>query len=251
MKHSITLLMSIFLFLSFASSCAVENGVKKEEKIRATENMGISLVREGKLRAGLQHLLDAVKLGSENPDLYHELAKVYFDLGEYDLSLANFKKALALRPQFSEALNNMGVLYVKLDELDKALDCFQQAAKDLLYRTPYYAYHNIGSVYYKKGDYSAAIENYKKALSLAPNYVEVYYDLAAAYEALNQLEDAISAYEKAIQLDPKFWSARFNLGKLYLRLGREEEAEEELEAVIKADPRGAMAKDAKRLLSGE
>ena len=78
------------------------------------------------------------------------------NIEEYDLALRHYNKAMKLRPNFSEAVNNMGTLYSRMKEWDKALECFQQAASDILYKTPHFAYHNIGLVYFYKGDYAKA-----------------------------------------------------------------------------------------------
>ena len=244
------ILIIFTLFSLLYAGCATDRGAGNAEKARALKGMGVSLILQGNLRAGLEQLLKAVELSPDDPDLHYEMAKVYYDLGEYQLSLEQFKKTLALRPDFSEALNSMGVLYVRMREWDLAISCFQKAANDILYKTPHYAYSNMGSVYLRKGDYQRAIKNYLEAVRIAPSYVVAYYDLASAYEAINSLEEAVSAYEKAVSLDPEFWSARFKLGKLYLSLDRPDDASAELEAVIGHDPRSPMAKEAKKLLEG-
>lgn len=237
------ILMAFFLF----TGCAADrtNGL---EKARALENMGTSLVLQNRYRAALEQFMKAVKIDPENPELHHNLALVYQELGEYNLSLQHFQKALALNPHFPEALNNMGVLYVQLKEWDRALQCFQDAADDILYKTPYFAYHNIGSVYFHKGQYLKAIENYQKALAVEPSYLQAYYDLASAYEAIHRDEEAIQTYHQILRIDPQSWDAHLDLAKLYIRLNRHQEAVKELETVIQQDPRSPMAEEAKRLL---
>ena len=51
-----------------------------------------------------------------NPELSHEIALAYRDMGQYDLSLQYFQKTFRLNPDFPEARNNLGTLYILLKE---------------------------------------------------------------------------------------------------------------------------------------
>ena len=247
LKKGILFILPILIFLFLVAGCA---GSMKERKEKATtmQDMGRSLVAQGDSREGLAYLMKAAENDPDNPDIEHDLALVYQDIEEYDLALRHYKRAIKLMPNFSEAVNNMGTLYSRMKEWDKALECFQQAASDILYRTPHFAYHNMGLVYFYKGDYAKAVEFYQKALKLEPSYVNVHFDLAAAYITLNRNEDAIDVYKKAIALDSKSRKAELSLAKLYIRMGRTQEASDLLNSIIESDPRSQAAKNAGQLL---
>jgi len=158
-----TTIIAISIILSMLSAgCAITMSATTKDKAAAMEEMGTSLVLEGSPREGLVYLLNAADLDPSSPSIQHNLALVYQNLGEYNLSLQHFQKAISLNPDFSEAFNNMGVLYSQLKEWDLAIQCFQKAASDILYKTPHFAYHNMGLVYFQKGEYTNAIENYQK-----------------------------------------------------------------------------------------
>lgn len=239
---------SIFLCVLLIG-CA-GNKTLLNKKSQALQNMGNSLIQEGDLRGGLEKLLEANKLDPENPDIHNELGLVYRDLEAYQKSLVHFKKALALKPNFSEAQNNLGTLYLILKEWDLAIGCFQKAVSNLLYKTPHYAYNNMGLAYYNKGNYQKAIENYQKALQSFPSYSLCYENLARSYEATNQWESAIEAYKESIDYAPNYPMPHFNLARLYLRLNRNDEAVKELNLTIEIDPKGFYGNEAKKLLKG-
>ena len=205
--------MFIILFSSLWIGCAGNQGATRK-KVQALHDLGGGLVQQGDLRTGLGKLLEASKLDPENADILHELALAYRDLGEYDLSLQHFEKVLAIRPMFSQARNNKGTVYLLLGKWNQAVSCFQKVVKDITYRTPHFAYNNMG----------------------------------IAYRELNQTEKSIRAFKKAISLSPRFPTAHYNLGKLYLRLNKKTEAIAELEKTIENDPKGNYAKEADRLL---
>jgi type IV pilus assembly protein PilF len=243
-------LKTIYIFILsvhlFSTGCAGTQD--KKQRALAMEDMGRSLVIQGNPREALVYLLKAAELDPDNPDIEHKLARVYEDIGENDLALQRYKKAISLKPNFSEAFNNMGALYSKMKEWDKALECFQEAASDILYTTPHFAYHNMGLVYFYNDDYSRAIENYQKAMILAPSYVNVYYDLASVYIAQNRYEDAIDLYKKASALSPQSRQADLSLAKLYINMGRKQEAVDLLRIIVESSPRSHASKEANELL---
>lgn len=247
MKSIFSILVIFFLLISLPN-CA-NDIVSSKEKVRAIENMGLSLISQGNLRAGLEQLLKANELDPNNPDLQHELALVYRDLGEYDLSLTHFKSALDLKPIFPEAQNNLGTLYLILNRWDLAIEFFQKAIDNLLYKTPEIAYNNMGLAFYRKGEFRKAIESYKLALGEVPSYTSCYANLGLAYEAVNNTKAAVNAYESAVSIDPEFWAVRFNLGRLYIKLNRTSEAAKEFQLIIKSDPHSPLSQEAKNLLA--
>ncbi len=237
----------IILFCFVCTGCGA-NKVATGKKAQALEDLGISLIRQGNLREGLERLLEANKLDPENAKIHNELGLAYRDLGIYEKSIVHFKKALALRPEFPEAQNNLGTLYLLLKKWNLALDCFQIAVSDILYRTPHFAYNNMGLAYYNKRDYQKAIENYQKALKFFPSYSLCYENLARAYEAISSFQEAIESYKKSIYHAPNYPTSHFNLARLYLRLNRNDEAAKELKLTMEIDPEGPYGNEAKRLL---
>ena len=237
----------LILFVFTLTGCAGNQEATKK-KTEALQQVGTSLVQQGNLRAGLEKLLEAVKLDPTNSAIHHELALVYRDLGEFQISLDHFKKTLALRPEFPQAWNNMGTVYLFLRQWDQAINCFQMAVGDILYRTPHYAYNNLGFAYLKKEQYQKAIVNFKKALKFAPSFTPAQTNLGLALERMNRWEEAVNTYKKAISMDPEYPAAHFHLGRLYMKINRNAQAAEELHQVIKLDPRGQLAQESRKFL---
>jgi tetratricopeptide (TPR) repeat protein len=238
----------ILTFLSILLTGCAENKVLVKKKSQALEDLGNSLIRQGNLREGLEKLLEASKLDPENANIHNELGLAYRDLRAYEKSATHFKRALVLQPEFPEAQNNLGTLYLLLGEWDLAIACFQRAVSNILYRTPHFSYNNIGLAYYNKGDYQRAIENYQKALRSFPSYSLCYENLARAYEATKSFQAAIESYNKSISYGPSYPSPHFYLARLYLKLDRNDEAARELKLTMAIDPEGPYGKEAKRLL---
>ena len=225
-------------------------GTATRNESRAMWDMGDSCIRQGDLRGGLEQLRKAVKLDSGNADLHHELGLLYRVLGEYQLSLRHFKKAVNIDSDFSDAWNNMGTLYLLMGEWDPAIKSFKKALSNIVYRTPYMAYSNMGLAYYNKGDVQKAIECYNEAKRSNKIFGPAYFNLGRAYEAMNRLDDAVDAYGKAIEFSDQYSrdKVHFYLGKLYLRLERKSEARDALTLAVKSNPKGFFAGEARLLL---
>jgi tetratricopeptide (TPR) repeat protein len=110
-------------------------------------------------------------------------------------------------------MNKTGIAYHQLAELDQARKAYEQA---LRIKPDYVeAMNNLGTVYYSKKSYRRAISWYNKALKLAPHEAKsasIYMNLGTAYFARKKYEDATKAYRSALELDPDVFERHGNFG---------------------------------------
>lgn len=64
------------------------------------------------------------------------------------------------------------------------------------------AYSNLGNVFKERGQLQEAIEHYRHALRLKPDFIDGYINLAAALVAAGDMEGAVQAYVSALQYNP-------------------------------------------------
>lgn len=88
------------------------------------------------------------------------------------------------------------------------------------------AYTSYGLACRKNGEYIEAINIYKKAIALKPDYVEAYLGLGEAYFCKGEYNKAIESYKKAIALKPDYAEAYYSLGVIYGKLGDAGKAKE-------------------------
>jgi tetratricopeptide (TPR) repeat protein len=108
--------------------------------------------------------------------------------------------------------NKLGIAHHQLMQFDAAKKCYEQAVK----LKPNYseAINNLGTVYYAGKSYRRAISQYKKALRLAPDSASIHSNLGTAYYARNQLALASEEYRTAIKLDPEVFEHHSSYGVL-------------------------------------
>ena len=117
--------------------------------------------------------------------------------------------------------NISGASNAGLMQFDAAIDSYKQALKI----KPDYAeaYYNMGVALNDKGDPEAAIESYKQALKIKPDYAEAYNNIGIVLKGQGDLEAAIDSYKQAININPDYAEAYYNLSLLHLLRGNLDE----------------------------
>ncbi len=82
------------------------------------------------------------------------------------------------------------------------------------------AHFNLGGFYFGQQDYAKAIEHYKKATELAPDYSTAYNILGYAYRQTADYANAEKAFQKYVELIPKNPNPYDSYGELLLKVGR-------------------------------
>ena len=61
---------------------------------------------------------------------------------------------------------------------------------------------NLGNVYKERNQLQEALESYRHAVRLKPDFIDGYINLAAALVAARDMEQAVQAYVTALQYNP-------------------------------------------------
>ena len=164
-------------------------------------------------------------------------AKASISKGDYKTAIALYEKIISIAPDDPNILNEMGEVYRKAGEKEKAKETFWKALEQ-----------------YKKLDYyTNAIAIAQKLLKLGADELELYSTLGELYDKQGLIGDAISAYnelaerfrlekdmggvletyKKMVNLTPKKIDIRMKLVDLFLAQNMKENAIEELKQVEK------------------
>lgn len=206
---------------------------------------------------------------------HNNIGNVYRLRGDLDGAIAEYKKAIAIKPHV-QSLSNLGAAYRKKGMFSDAITQFNLAIRlDPTSSLPQYglglvyadqgnapaaeaayekaialkpeyedAYTNLATVLMNDGKTDAAIADYQKALALDPYLVEAHYNLGIALTNQNRRSEAIDQYREAIRLQPAFTQAHINLGLLYYAGDMQAAARKEFQAVLQYDPTNTTAKSA-------
>ncbi len=145
----------------------------------------------------------ALDLGGAQPAVLLGLGLAYMKKGAADQAVDYLDQAVTLNetgeiPQSAASVATLhyylGKIYLETGEIDLAAE---ELAESLAYnRINADAIFLQGQVFEARGDSAAAEDNYLRALSLVPNYAEVYSQLGNLYEERG--DESIAAYNHAM-----------------------------------------------------
>ena len=92
------------------------------------------------------------------------------------------------------------------------------------YPTALLVWNILGASSSQIGKFDEAIDAYKKAISIKPDYAEAYSNMGVVLRDQSKLEESIDAYKKAISLNPNDGDTYFNMGIALKDQGKLEEA---------------------------
>jgi len=176
---------------------------------------------------------------SQNPaeNQIQHLIKLYNQgrLGEV------FEQTSTLTKQYPNSLvlwNLLGASAAQTGKLDEAIDAFKKAISI----KPDYAdaYNNLGNALKGQGKLEEAIEAYNKVLSIKPD-TDAYYNMGNALKEQGKLEEAVEAYNKAISIKPDYAEAYYNMGISLQDQGKLDEAVSIYNKAISIRPDYALA----------
>ncbi|NES04402.1 MAG: tetratricopeptide repeat protein [Okeania sp. SIO2F4] len=105
------------------------------------------------------------------------------------------------------------------------------------------AYKIIGNSLQALGKLSEALDWYKKALEIKPDFGEVYANIGTIFAQQKQWEKAIQSYRRAIAIKPDFAGVYRNLAKIYTQVDRSTDAAEYLYQALRLEPGKATAEE--------
>jgi len=152
-------------------------------------------------------------------------------------SLAFYKRAAELDPNFAMAYARIGVHYGNQQQLELAKE-YVQKAYDLRDRVSERERLYITEKYYNyiTGEIDKAVETLKTWAKLYPNDFIPHNNLSLNYKILGNYDEALKEGLEAVRLSPNNISAQDNVVASFIGLGRIEEAEQASHEMEKINP---------------
>jgi tetratricopeptide (TPR) repeat protein len=106
-----------------------------------------------------------------------------------------------------------------------------------------WAYFDRGDAYYQKGDLTAALSDFNKAIELKPDYQHAYRERGDLYYDMGKKDQALADYNEAIRLNPEDPVVLTSRGWLYQLQGKPDLAMQDYNAAVEAEPENARARN--------
>ena len=241
----------------FAAFCALLfvhcSGMSAEQRAQAAEihqQLGDNLIHEGDAQGALKEYLASLDY-DETPEAHLGVGTIYaWSLGRPQDAEKEFKRALEMRPDYSEAMTNLGALYIQRGRFKEALEPLEKAASDPLYKSRVLAQSNLGWTLYKLGQAERGVGEIRGALAVAPKYCLGWRQLGTIYAETGKLDDASQAFGRYAQECPDVADAHLQSGKVLARQQKAKQARAEFEqcAVAKQERDQVVATECARFL---
>ena len=212
-------------------------GIKKCEKLFDSNITNpVFLLFYGLFHHSLENNEEAKSLYKKSLKIKPNFIDALVNLGrlytysDFDKSFFNLNKAYELNKKSVGILNHLGDLHFKYEKYEKAQEYFLEALN--LNPSDNISMSNLGICLYRLGDTENAITSLNKSLDIEPNYISALNNLAVIYMDLEKYQEGLSLIEKVISLDKNNYLANKNLGLLYTKLEDFEKAKIFLENAL-------------------
>ncbi len=225
--------------------------------------LGVGFLGDSKLGDAAFHFYRAIKVRPEYQESvalrYTKRALEFYRVGENNLSVRCFEKAIALKPDLGDNLFVLGDIYFNQGEYALAAETYTNglvSAKDSLSRAK--AYEGLVKSYIQLANWAKAQEAAEKGImerhyNLTILQGEVAYNYAKAYYQTGNLDSAQVLVEKTVEIGrPSYLQddAYYLLGEILFQKGEFDKAKTAYESLLRADPylRGGLVRRAEERL---
>ena len=217
------------------------------DNLDAIRGLAENLLNDGQIDAALDQYKVIADANPEDAQTYLRISEIYRRQGKYDEALESLKKAEAMVPDALEVPYNIAVVYqaqARYDEAEKIL-------QDLLKKTekPESSYsqsdrnnrgifmERLGMVYRDQENYPAAVEAFRKMLTLGDdNSRSGYQNIIDTYREAKQWSQATAAAKEAVQKLPNDRELRMVLDSQLADSGDPDKPLADVRSMLKGTP---------------
>lgn len=147
-------------------------------------NKAFQLQSEGLLEEAIENYNLSIEL-FPTPEAYTFLGWTYSLLGDYDKGIEECKNAIEIDPDYGNPYNDIGAYLLAQRKVEEAIPYIEMALNSKRYDAYHFAHLNLGRAFEMKGLWFEAVEEYRKAKELAPDYL-------AAMQNFNRLQGLLN-----------------------------------------------------------
>lgn len=186
-------------------------------KVDMLDKIALMKFKLEKYDEAIDYYKKAMSFDSDNPMYFSKISSVYSEQEKYIEAIEYLKNYIDkdVSSRNSGTLKKLFELYKKTNKSDDFMTYITELAK--------YDSKNAGipfviaSIYFDEKKYDEAIELYKKAISMKPDYFYYYYDwIGIAYTEKKEYDNAIEAYRKIISISQMDVKSYTYIGIIYI-----------------------------------
>lgn len=157
--------------------------------------------------------VDKTKQENSNSVELYITAEEQYENGNLDEAIVNYTKAITADINNSKYYNARGVAYFAQQEYYKAISDFMKALE--INPVDYLACYNLAYSKYKLSDFSGALTDISKSLTMNAEYCESYNLKGLIYNNQQVLDSALVNFQKAFKCDTTNFTYSYNIAYIF------------------------------------
>ncbi len=202
---------------------------------KAALGMGIGLYIVGRDAEAVEKL----EKGRDCKEKYLFLARAHRRLKNYAAAIENLDKSLGFEADNLNTTLEKAAVYRCARDFASAEKEMKKCSKFEKVSAEYH--YQLGRLQEAQGLYEEAMENYKKAVELAPDHPRAMFHLAFRCDISGDEQAAMDYYKQITHSSPTYVSALLNLSVLYEDMGNFEKASQCVDKVLEYHPNNQRA----------
>jgi tetratricopeptide (TPR) repeat protein len=159
---------------------------------------GLAAYARGDVSGSIEQFMAAVDADPPNAQALNNLGQALVRAGRAREAIPHFDRAVAAEGSVWTYHFNRARAYGELREWGSAIAGYREASR--LFPEDYATAFNLARALQANGDLNGAIEEFGRAINLAPGEAEFPLALASTLEAARRPADAVRAYERFLEL---------------------------------------------------
>lgn len=174
--------------------------------------LALHLMEENDRDGALEQYRECVRIDPDDRMSMREVVNLYEAKGDFPAAIDAVRQFLRVEPHDHDESFRLIELLIENQEMEKAeAECREYIH---LYEEPS-GYAEMGNIYFVEGRVPEAIEQYRAAICLEPDWKELHLVFARRLVGANQPAEAIEEFQKALDLDPNDAETLNDLAWLY------------------------------------
>lgn len=235
--------------LLLLAGCAHGPSAKETKTAEIHNDLAVEAMTAGRTQDALKEYNIALEADPEMPEALMGRGLVYeYGFDKLTEAEADYRKALLVRPRYSEAHNNLGQLLARTGRYPEALTEFDKALDDSLYPAPWVARCNHGQATFAMGKRDEGIAELKNCVKITPKYCAGHRALGRALTEQGKLKEAEAEFELYARHCDKSADAHQQLGLARMKVGDVAGARTSFDRCVELGGDGALADDCRKSL---
>ena len=215
----------------------VKNQANRDDMAATRISLGLGYLRMGNMAQAKQNLEKAKNFAPDMVQVYTAFAHYYETVGENKLTIESFEKALSIKSDDADTLNNYGVYLCRQGQTEAAEKQLLKAIAVPSYILVAKSYENLSSCFLQKDNFIKAEAYLYKAIMHSPGNSSTLFQMVQLQYAMGEFTQAKTYEQRFEKVTRRFTPQSLALAfKVYWKLGQRRTAKNYGTMLVKMYP---------------